>query len=212
MFEEMWQDLRLAWRGLRRAKAFTAAAVLSLATGIAGISLTFALVNGVLLRPLPVRDQDRLLVAWTELRSTGANHWPFRVGEIEVVRDSSRLLEDVAGVSYNGTGRLVALENDAASYMDVAPVMGDFFAVLGINPVAGRALSRADDLTGAENVLVITHGLTRVVRDLLFKVAPIDPVAIVTAMLLLVAVSAIASYLPVRRAARVDPVALLKTV
>ena len=59
MFEEMWQDLRLAWRGLRRAKAFTAAAVLSLATGIAGISLTFALVNGVLLRPLPVRDQDR---------------------------------------------------------------------------------------------------------------------------------------------------------
>ncbi len=160
MFEEMWQDLRLAWRGLRRAKAFTAAAVLSLATGIAGISLTFALVNGVLLRPLPVRDQDRLLVAWTELRSTGANHWPFRVGEIEVVRDSSRLLEDVAGVSYNGTGRLVALENDAASYMNVAPVMGDFFAVLGINPVAGRALSRADDLTGAENVLVITHGLT----------------------------------------------------
>jgi len=140
MFEEMWQDLRLAWRGLRRAKAFTAAAVLSLATGIAGISLTFALVNGVLLRPLPVRDQDRLLVAWTELRAL----------------------------------RLVG--------------------------------------TGAVTGLATAVAVTRVVQDLLFKVAPLDPVAIVTAMLLLVAVSAIASYLPVRRAARVDPIALLKTV
>ena len=157
--EGLFYDLRFALRGLCRAKAFSAAAVLTLATGIAGSTTTFALVNGVLLRPLPVRDQDRLLVAWTELRSTGETHWPFMVRDIEVIRDSSRLLERVAGVSYNGTGRLVAVENDAASYMNVAPVMGDFFAVLDMTPVIGRALTRADDVTGAENVLVITHGL-----------------------------------------------------
>jgi putative ABC transport system permease protein len=159
LFQELWQDLRFAWRGLRRAKAFTAAAVLTLATGIAGTSMTFAIVNGVLLRPLPVRDQARLVLAWNELRSTGAAHWPFRVPEVDTVRDSSRLLEAVAGVGYNGAGRLVALENDAATYLNVAPVMGDFFSVLGISPLAGRVLTRTDDVPGAENVLVITHGL-----------------------------------------------------
>ena len=153
------RDAALAVRRLRQSPGFTLTAVLTLATGIAGISLTFALVNGVLLRPIRVRDQDRLLLAWTELRSQGVVHWPFRVTEIQTIRESSRRLDGVAGVSHNGAGELVALENNAASYLRVAPVMGDFFQALGLNPILGRALSREDDVTGAENVLVITHRL-----------------------------------------------------
>jgi hypothetical protein len=68
-FEQSWQDLRLAWRGLARARGFTLAAVLTLAAGIAGATTMFALVEGVLLRPLPVREQDRLILAWQELRT-----------------------------------------------------------------------------------------------------------------------------------------------
>jgi hypothetical protein len=57
---EHWrQDLRLARRGLRRAKGFTATAVLTLAMGIAGASVMFALIEGVLLRPLPVHETCR---------------------------------------------------------------------------------------------------------------------------------------------------------
>ena len=63
-------DLRLAWRGLTRAKAFSAAAIVTLALGIAGTTVMFTLVRGVLLRPLPVRDQEQLIVAWKELRSS----------------------------------------------------------------------------------------------------------------------------------------------
>ena len=73
-FEQCWQDVRLAWAGLRKAKGFTRAAVVTLAVGIAGTTAMFALVQGVLLRPLPVREQDRLLVAWKELRATGFEH------------------------------------------------------------------------------------------------------------------------------------------
>ena len=62
--ESLNQDLRLACRGLWRAKSFTGAAVLTLALGIAGTTVMFALIQGVLLRPLPVHEQDRLIVAW----------------------------------------------------------------------------------------------------------------------------------------------------
>ena len=62
----------------------------------------FALVEGVLLRPLPVHDQDRLLVAWKELRSAGFAHHPFHLGEVDSVSGASHLFESVAGVDYNG--------------------------------------------------------------------------------------------------------------
>ena len=159
LFDQWRDDLRLAWRGLRRARGFTAAAVLTLAVGIAGTTTMFALIQGVLLRPLPVREQDRVLVAWTELRSTGFTHWPYSVEAIELIRDASQLLERVAGVGHTGAGPMVAVENGAATYISGVSVTGDFFDVLGVAPLLGRTLTRADDVSGAESVLVITHAL-----------------------------------------------------
>ena len=159
MFEQCWQDLRLALRGLRRAKGFTAVAVLTLAVGIAGTTAMFALVQGVLLRRLPVHEQNRLVVAWKDVRSGGAGHWPFRVPAIDVLSQETQTLERVAGVGYNGARSFVAVEHGSASYISGVSVTGDFFAVLGVEPILGRALTRADDVSGTENVLVITHGL-----------------------------------------------------
>jgi len=160
MLLDQWQeDLSLAARGLRRAKGFTLTAVLTLALGITATTVMFALVQGVLLRPLPVRDQDRLLVAWKELAASGFEHHPFRTPELEVLRENSRLLESVAGVDYNGAYPFPALENNSAAFIRCVSVAGDFFGVLGVQPILGRALDRADDVDGAENVLVISHGL-----------------------------------------------------
>ena len=156
-FEPWWQDLRLAWLGLRRARGFTGAAVLTLAIGIAGTTAMFALVEGVLLRPLPVREQDRLLVAWKKLGSTGATHWPFRAADIDVIGRESRVLESVAGVSYYDPSPFVAVENGFASDLNGAAVTGDFFRVMGVEPILGRALHPSDDKSGAANVLVITQ-------------------------------------------------------
>src|SRR5262245_10207024 len=83
ILESVRDDFRLAWRGLTRARSFSAAAILTLALGISGTTLMFALVRGVLLRPLPVRDQDRLILAWKELPSSGLSHHPFGDAEIE---------------------------------------------------------------------------------------------------------------------------------
>jgi predicted permease len=160
-FEQWTHDLRMAWRGLYRAKGFATTAVLTLAVGIAGTTVMFALVQGVLLHPLAVRDQDRLLVAWNELRSSGAQHWPFRVHPSEIARigDTSQVFERAAGVGYNGAIRFVGIENGVASYISGSFVTGDFFSVLGVEPMLGRAFTRASDVMGAPPEMVITHGL-----------------------------------------------------
>src|SRR6266571_1985426 len=93
------------------------------------------------------------------LPGPGATHWPFRAPDVEVIGKESRVLESVAGVSYYGAIHLVAVENGHASPISGAAVAGDFFRVIGVPPILGRTLSRADDVKGAENVLVITHGL-----------------------------------------------------
>jgi putative ABC transport system permease protein len=159
MLQTILQDVRLAWRGLRRARAFSAAAILTLGLGIAGTTVMFALIQGVLLRPLPVREQDRLLVAWKELRSSGFTHHPFGDAAIKAVGEASPLLVKVAGVDSNGVGREVLTENGTSSYVNGALVTGEFFAVLGVEPMLGRALNRADDVEGAERVVAISHGL-----------------------------------------------------
>ena len=155
----MRQDLQLAWRGLRRSKGFTATAVLTLAMGIAGVSVMFALIEGVLLRPLPVREQHRLLVAWKEHRSAGFAHYPFRMTEIDTLSKDGLLFESTAGVDYNGAQPWVVVENGSATFVQSAAITGDFFGVLGVEPLLGRALNRADDVIGAESVIAISHGL-----------------------------------------------------
>jgi putative ABC transport system permease protein len=106
-----------------------------------------------------VRDQDQLIVAWTELRSSGFSHWPFRPTDIDTLGRASHLLERVAGVDYNGVQPVVSVENGSVSLIANVSVTGSFFTVLGVEPLLGRALRPADDVTGAENVAVISHGL-----------------------------------------------------
>jgi predicted permease len=161
ILEGLKQDHYLAWRGLWRAKAFSAAAIFTLALGITGTTVIFTLIQGVLLRPLPVRDQDRLIVSWKELRSSGYAHYPFGDDEIEAAGDASRLLESVAGVTSNGALRWVVVESGVSDYARGALVTGGFFDVLGAEPILGRAFTRSDDHEGAEDVLVISHGLWR---------------------------------------------------
>lgn len=159
MLDGWVHDLRMAWRGLYRARAFSFAAILTLALGIAGTTLMFTLIQGVLMRPLPVRDQQSLIVAWKELQSSTFTRYPFGDTEIDRLAEASRLVTDVAGVTRHGASRTVTIENGVASWVNSTLVTGQFFEVLGVQPILGRALTPADDVEGAERVLVISHGL-----------------------------------------------------
>lgn len=159
MLNALRQEVRTAWRGLSRAKAFTATATLTLALGITGATVMFAVVDGVLLRRLPARDQDRLILAWKELRSSRFGHYPFGGPDVEAVVEASHLLESGAGITSNGAVAWVAVDDGNASYVQGALVTGEYFEVLGVHPLLGRALTRADDVPGAEPVVVISSAL-----------------------------------------------------
>jgi putative ABC transport system permease protein len=158
-FEQVWHDLRMAAYGLPRAKAFSAAAVLTLAVGIAATTVMFALIQGVLLRPLPVRDQDRLVVSWLENRAAALAHYPYRSAGVEAFARETRTFEAVAAVGYNGANRTVVFENGEPTYVNEALISGRAFEVLGTPAFLGRALTANDDVDGAPPVVAITHAL-----------------------------------------------------
>jgi MacB-like periplasmic core domain/Glycosyltransferase family 87 len=160
MFTDLLLDTRFAWRGLSRARGFTGAAVVVLGVGIAGATAMLALVQGVLLRPLPVRDQQRLIIAWKDLKASGYQHYPFGDRAITSLSERTHLLEPVAGVTTNGLSHWIAVDDDGgAAYIKGALVTGGFFEVLDVNPVLGRRLMPSDDREGSEAVVVISAGL-----------------------------------------------------
>ena len=159
--ERVSYELRLACRGLWRAKGFTLAAVLMLTVGLGGATTMFALIEGVLLRPLPVQGQDRLIVAWKALPSSPLVRYPFGSTEIASVARESRLLDAAAGVTRNGVSRAALVDHGAAGYANVAEVTGGFFSVLHVDAAAGRALTPVDDREGAANAIVLSNGFWR---------------------------------------------------
>src|SRR5687767_14399936 len=131
LLDTVHQDARCAVRLLWRAKAFTTVAVLTLALGIAATTVMFALIQGVLLRPLPVQEQDRLILSWREAPTAGSAFYPFGDAAIEAVARESQLLERAAGVTRNGVGRAVVSYGSTSSYANVGLITGGFFEVLG---------------------------------------------------------------------------------
>src|SRR5688500_9570515 len=119
----------------------------------------FALAYGILLKPLGVRDQDRLVVLWKALPTSGAMQWPFKATDIPVLNEASRTIALAAGYGYKDPASMAVTKDGASSYVNVTRVTGDFFAVLGVPPALGRELTRADDGEGAERVMVLTHRL-----------------------------------------------------
>ena len=161
MLRTWHEDARSVGRGLARSPSFAVAAVLTLAAGAAASLLVFTLVRSVLLRPLPVRDQHELIVAWRDLPASGYAHHPFGDRAIARAVADTNHFSAVAGVDANGVGRVVLVEDGAGAAVNGALVTGAFFEVLGVVPAIGRTLTATDDVDGAEPVLVIGHALWR---------------------------------------------------
>ena len=151
-FEGFWQDLRFAARVLRRSPGYTVAALLTLALGIGASTAIFSVLYGVLLRPLPYRNPDRLALVQTRNGTTGAiTPSGFSGPDFEEWRRRVRSFESLALCSRN----IFALDrDDGAETVQGAFVSREFFAVLGVQPALGRVPSEA-------NEIVISDGLWR---------------------------------------------------
>ena len=155
------QDLRYSIRTLRKSPGFTIIAVLTLAIGIGSTTAMFAVANGVLLRKLPVREQDRVVVMWIEDRASHFAHLPFSYGAFTALRDRRGAFESLAGIDQNGAWSMPAEVGDLTTTLRGGVVAGDFFGVLGVKPLLGRTLGAEDDVVGGPRVLVISYGLWR---------------------------------------------------
>lgn len=155
LMNRIWQDIRLALRGLRRAPTFTATAVLVLGLGIGMAVAMVTVFQAVLLRQLPVRDQDNVVVMWT-YRDPAVEFGTLRK-DVDEVRRVSRTMRDVAAIAHWGTSGVPLVDGDRSVVLNRTPVSGTFFEVLDARPTLGRFLSSDDDAAGAAYVIVLSY-------------------------------------------------------
>jgi putative ABC transport system permease protein len=212
----MLQDLRFAIRSALRNPALTTVIVASLALGIGANTTIFTLINAVFLRPLPVPDPERLAQLIRQLDATMPMPTAFTM--LEVLRRnmwSARLGAMLLAVF----GLLAVTLTTVGIYGVMAYSVTQRTREIGIRMALGAAhaavmrmvLRRGLKLTclGVAIGLAAAFAATRLIANLLF-VSPTDSRTFVAISVLLSAVALAASFLPARRAARVDPLVALR--
>ncbi|HEY7337044.1 MAG TPA: ABC transporter permease [Bryobacteraceae bacterium] len=150
------QDARYAVRGLRKSPAFALTAVLSLALGIGANTAIFTVVDGVLLKPLPFPEPDRLVQVWESKPAAG--YFRNVVNGLNFLdwRERSHSFTDVAAISQipsdlTGVGEPVVLSNEAVS--------PQFFSILGIAPALGRTFTAEEGQPGRDATAILSYRL-----------------------------------------------------
>mgnify|MGYP000190092771 CR=1 FL=1 len=151
-------DLSFAVRGWRRTPGLIAAAVLTIALGVAANTTIFSFVSAVLLDPLPYPDPDRIVMVWQDFRKISGREreWTSPGLFLEWQRRATDVMSSLAVVrgwapSLTGVAEPERLRGAAVS--------GGYFDVLGARPARGRLFTPEDDRPGAPTTVVISHGL-----------------------------------------------------
>lgn len=154
--EYLIQDLRFALRMLRKSPGFTAVAVLTLALGIGATTAIFSVVNAVLLKSLPYRQPDKLMLVQERIAKFSRNGIPVSAPDIAVMQRDNHVFESLAAFH---TELLNLSGADAhPERVPAARVSANLFPMLGANPVLGRAFSPSEDPPG-HFVTVLSYAL-----------------------------------------------------
>jgi predicted permease len=147
-------DLRHTLRGLRKAPGFTVVAVLTIALGVGANTALFSIVDGVLLRPLPFPEADRLV-------GVHASKPNFDRGSISFpnFRDWRRANTVFSGLAVSRNTSFIAASRGAPDQVTGAYVSSEFLPLLGIHPLLGRGFATGEDEVGAAPVVLIGAGM-----------------------------------------------------
>jgi predicted permease len=157
LFEQLAQDVRYAVRALRRTPGVTLPAVITLALGIGLTTAGFSVVYGILLRPLPFSEPDRLVALHT-IRQSGDtfDNALSAPNFMSLKEEESGVFTGLAGSV--GTARTLTGVAEALR-LDGTRVSAGFFEVLGVRPILGRTFRREENEPGHERVVVLGHAL-----------------------------------------------------
>ncbi|MBI2688544.1 MAG: ABC transporter permease [Acidobacteria bacterium] len=149
-------DLRFGLRLLWRHPSFSVLALLTLALGIGANTAVFSIVRGVLLKPLPYHQPDRLIwFGGREARFASESNG-VSIPNLLDLRQQARTLASVAAYSFFAE-KLVVTGIGEPEQVDGIRVTANFFDVLGVNPIAGRTFQSGEDLRSAPRIAVISH-------------------------------------------------------
>ena len=155
-WDRLARDLRLAFRLFRRRPAFSATVVLTLALGIGANSAIFSVINAVLLRPLPYKDPGRLAMLWSEDSAHGLREGRVSLPNFADWKSLSTSFEDMT--LFGAQTFLLGGNDGPPERMRSARVQANFFPLLGVKPLLGRAFSAEEERMG-ESVALLSYGL-----------------------------------------------------
>ena len=153
--EDLWQDLRYALRTLRQRPGFATVALATLALGIGATTVMFTVINGVVLKPLPYPEPDRLLTVHGQNEKYG-EQWGFSYLEFLDCQRQSRALGSMAAWTYGGG---TVSEPGEAQYVDGREISSELFSVLSNPLLIGRAFLPQEDQPGGAPVVIISNSL-----------------------------------------------------
>ncbi len=154
MWDTLMQDLRYAMRALRRNPGFTLVAIVTLALGIGANTAIFSVVNGVLLRPLPYSEPDRLVRLFTAFRGSGTERYSMSQPEFMDYKGLGHVFENAA--AFTGVGFTLTGNGEPERVRGISATR-DLLPVLGIVPARGRNFQNDDGRQGTEPVVIISH-------------------------------------------------------
>src|SRR5258705_4059344 len=153
--EALFKDIRYAIRGLLKHPSFTLIAIVTLALGIGANTAIFSLVRGVLLRPLPFSEPERLIGIRESKVGEGHNN-PMAWRSFAEFRDKTQTLESIA--AYQNTNPDIE-QADGTMRVQGARVSHSYFKVLGVQPLLGRDFTAEDDKVGAPRTAMLGYDL-----------------------------------------------------
>jgi len=154
--ETFWQDLRYGLRMLRKNPGFTAVAVVTLALGIGANTAIFSVVNAVLVRPLPYKNADRLLLVWQI--EPQLDRAPVTTGDFLAWKEQNDVFENMAAGT-EGLSRATLTGGGEAEAVRSAPVSSGLLEMLGAQATRGRVMRPDEDVPGHDAVAVLSYGL-----------------------------------------------------
>jgi putative ABC transport system permease protein len=157
LLDDAVRDVRHGVRVLRRAPAFTAAALITLALGIGATSAIFSVVRTVMLEPLPYKDPDRIVAIW-ETNRGGTSRNVIAPANFVAWRERVRTLDHLGMIGPAGIAMIVNGEPVDVSGLTLS---ADVFSALGVQPALGRAYTVEEDLRDNNAVIVLSHEFWR---------------------------------------------------
>jgi putative ABC transport system permease protein len=156
--ENLLRDLRYALRTLLRSPGFTLTAVLSLALGLGATTAIFSVVDGVLLRPPPYPEADRLAVVWSAFPTRKVPRLPTSLPTFRDLQKLNQSFESMAAWAYTD---LNLAGGDSPERVRAITVAGDLLRVLRVQPLLGRGFGEEEMVHGRHRVALISQALWR---------------------------------------------------